>query len=244
MGIVSRPAAVALAATLLTLTATGCGSSAPTSPALDLAVTVPVNGSTVVVPSVRVVGDVSANEAGARVGLRVRGHRVRVHRGGTFMARVHLHRGMNRIRVVAFARGYPRTFSMLTVRFRPGRPKPPPSLRAEVDAVCVMVNTRDWGTMANLNGAPNMKTVESLVANDQTAVRRLEQISAPPGKAGLYGEFVGSLKGTVSNEQAMISSIQTRSASSLRQSISGWEADFKQFQKLGAQLGSAQCLSY
>lgn len=62
---------------------------------------VPVDGATVAIRDIEVVGDVAPQAAV----VRVAGRRVRV-RAGAFRARMRLHTGVNRIRVFASTRGY------------------------------------------------------------------------------------------------------------------------------------------
>jgi hypothetical protein len=96
----------------------GCGSaSKPASaPVVRVSLTAPVDGATVAVPNIEVIGSIDP----ANAVVRVFGSRVKVV-NGAFKQHLLLRNGLTRIRISARARGFTGTTTWVRVRFRPRR---------------------------------------------------------------------------------------------------------------------------
>lgn len=89
------------------------------SRAVQLALTAPTDGATVVVPKIDVLGNVAPDNGV----VFVAGRRVRVTHG-VFKSSLRLRTGTTRIKVEARASGYARTITWVNVRYRPVRVRP------------------------------------------------------------------------------------------------------------------------
>ena len=95
--------------------AAGCGSSSPSAPpGISLSLTAPSYHATVGVPTIDVLGSVDPGTAVVRVNRA----RARVAQGA-FNSPVTLHRGLNRIRIVATADGFKQATVSLKLRYHP-----------------------------------------------------------------------------------------------------------------------------
>ena len=95
--------------------AAGCGSSSPSAPpGISLSLTAPSYHATVGVPTIDVLGSVDPGTAVVRVNHA----RARVAQGA-FNSPVTLHRGLNRIRIVATADGFKQATVSLKLRYHP-----------------------------------------------------------------------------------------------------------------------------
>ena len=232
-----RPLPVTLlVAALIGLLLAGCGSAAPAPRALSLTVTVPVNGITVKVPRIEVLGTI----APARGAVRVGGRRVRVRRGG-FRAGIHLHRGLNRIRIIAAEPGLGRTRSTVTVVFHPGRAAPGPSLVDQVNGVCANLLGQTIALPSLGSPAAARRDLHSLVVLNQSVLNRLEAIHAPAATAAAYEGFLAGRRQLVADIVAIDQAIRDRSVAIFRRSMLALPPLAARQQSLANQMDFTQC---
>jgi hypothetical protein len=103
---------------LLSLVVVGCGGASGPA-AVKLSLTAPTDGATVVVSSLYALGTVQPKGAA----VVISGKPVHVH-SGAFRDRISLHRGLNRLRLVASAPGFLTTTMNVAVRSEPTPQRP------------------------------------------------------------------------------------------------------------------------
>jgi len=102
----------------------GCGGSATaTAPKVEVSLSAPTDGATVIVSRIEVLGTVAPDNAV----LRVSGRHVRV-RHGAFDTGISLRRGLTHIRIEARAAGFLSSSTVISVRYAPRRSTPAGSL--------------------------------------------------------------------------------------------------------------------
>lgn len=192
------------------------------------------------VANVKLVGRVAASDGPVAIHLRVRGRRVRVRRG-RFVARVHLRRGMNRIRLIAAAPGYPRTHSQLLVRFRPEH-RAAPSLVAQANAVCQRAQGQalllDWNTVSSSSALRLLNQLGRLVGRQAA---RLAAIRPPRSKAAPFAAYVGIERTRQVLIPSLVAAIRARSAPAVRHLVSQFRALNIEEERLVRQLNFDQC---
>ena len=123
----------------------GCGSSSSKSTGpqkVQVLLTAPTDGVTVVQSRLAVIGTVTPQNAV----LRISGRRVSTQHG-TFLHPVTIHKGLNHLRIDASALGFVASSTVVAVRYRPGRTAASgssssapsdgiPGLEAEAEASC------------------------------------------------------------------------------------------------------------
>ncbi len=169
----------------------GCGSSAKPLTSISLSVSVPADGATVAAPQIEVEGTVIP----AAAFVRVAGHPVSV-RGGEFSRAMLLHRGTNRIHIVAAATGLPSTGSDVTVRYQAIHSESAAARRrsyliGQVNSACAIADGFGVPSRRRLS---TLSGLDSLLASDGEVLIRLQGIRAPSGLRSTYRAFLGSVR--------------------------------------------------
>jgi hypothetical protein len=216
-----------------------CGSSsAPKGPpTVSLALTAPNDGAIVSVQTIDVVGQVATQ--GAEV--RVNHLRVHVARGG-FKRLFSLHRGTNRIRVVATARGYHRASIAVTVRFRPA------ASQAAGNAFFDLVNSACTKLGNGIEHLPRLTSIavlrQDLASQAQLQERfvgKLHSIHAPRQYAADYARFTRLVSETVSDSQLAGRELEAGQVAQVRALLPRINRLANQALNLGDTLGFQSC---
>jgi hypothetical protein len=213
----------------------GCGSGAPQGP--SLAVTVPVDGSTVLTPHIDMVGTASPGIATVRVGGRL----VRV-RAGTFTAQLRLHRGVNHFRVVAVSAGNHPLQSELTVRYRPQPPPMPPTLTQQINAICQNANTQALLLPKVSDAAGMVKDFRGLVVMLNKMVSRFAAVLPPAAQTREYQSFVTSERGIATGYNDLLNAAEANSKSGVASAVAALRKASPVAQNWASALGFNQCI--
>ncbi len=191
----------------------GCGgSSAPAAHTVTLSVTAPNYDAVVAVRDIEVVGSVAPHGAKVRVDRR----RAKVHKG-SFKHGLTLHRGVNRIRVVATAHGYKRAITVIKLSYRPNNSGAAlNSFLARANGACSKL-VAGIGRLPQVTSAAALhQDVEAVLELDQTFLARLRTIHAPGNLAAPYKRSVDKLQAAVDDFRVTIEKIQSGDAKAAR----------------------------
>ncbi|HEY2005139.1 MAG TPA: hypothetical protein VGG87_01750, partial [Solirubrobacteraceae bacterium] len=226
-----------LSAALIGAGAAGCGTSAPAGPPVaSVSVTVPVNGALLFVSRVKLVGTVASGVQR----IRVAGHRVRVRRGA-FAVSVRLHRGRNRIRILAAAPGFVPTRSWLTLRYSPHGFGSGPSLADRVNGVCTANTNQTYLLVPDTGQPPSLPVYKKLVAAFGAEVARLRTFDPPARQRAAYGEFRAADETAVSEFHALLTETSVAAA---RRDLTVTIAAVKHRDAVGSSLGFFDCVGF
>jgi hypothetical protein len=210
----ARVMACAAAAAALCLSLAGCGGS--TGPqTVQVSLTAPTAGSTIVVSQIRVIGTV----APALAVVVVDGRRVHVW-SGNFAPAVDLRRGVNRVRIVARAAGYRSAVMDVAVRYRPagnGGASPGRSFTARANAICARLASAITALPAGLTRASALSDLAKLDPLTRAALARLQRVNPPPAAAADYATFLGILERTIVLNSELLSALNTGATGEVRQ---------------------------
>jgi hypothetical protein len=218
---------------------TACGgSSAPKGPpTVTLSLTAPNDGAIVSVRTIDVVGQVATQ--GAEV--RVNHQRVHVARSG-FKRLFSLHQGMNRIHVVATARGYHRASITVAVRFQPA------ASQAAGNAFFDLVNAACTKLGNGIEHLPRLTSLAVLRQDlasqaelQQRFVAKLHSIHAPRQYATDYAHFTNLVSETVSDSKFAGRQLEAGQVAQVRALLPKINRLADQALNLGDKLGFQSC---
>jgi Glucodextranase, domain B len=226
--------------------AAGCGSSSPSAPpGISLSLTAPSYHATVGVPTIDVLGSVNPGTAVVRVN---RG-RARVARGA-FNSPVALHRGLNRIRIVATADGFKQATLSLKLRYHPragANPLPAVHHRskaftARANYACALADGAVELLPVATTETTELQDLERMLPIQARLDAQLRAITPPRSKAATFADLIHASRLTIKVVSRELDEIQAGD-------LPGVAAQVRQAKKLAPEvnrdtrvLGLRQCL--
>lgn len=219
----------------IALTGFGTGSSGPLG--LSLRVRVPVNGATVVVPGVGVLGTVTPSTAV----VTLRGRKLHVGANGQFQAHLHLHRGRNRISITAVAPRYHPIASQIVVRYRPGPAAPTPSLASRANAICSAAGDQGFALYDGAYGTSVLQTLKDDVNVARHMLSQLQAIRAPAQASATYASFLSAEQSSIGDAEMIVAAIKARALPELRRGVAQIQVASARRSTAARELGLAVC---
>lgn len=178
-----------------------------------------MDGATVVVDSVAVIGNVSPSQAA----VHINGRHVPV-ANGMFKQVVRLRRGVNRFRITAVAAGYAETATMLSVRYA-GPPRGIAESRAGSDFF-TRVGRVCQGTNAKITALPRLRTVTDIIDTAAKVepilarfIAELQSISPPRALASQYSSFIKDQQDGLDLLRQAVGDLRTNNREAARQAV-------------------------
>ncbi len=214
--------------------AAGCGSSSPSAPpGISLSLTAPSYHATVGVPTIDVLGSVDPGTAVVRVNHA----RARVAQGA-FNSPVTLHRGLNRIRIVATADGFKRATVSLKLRYHPragANPLPAvhhrfKSFSARANHDCAVADGALELLPAPTTETTKVQYLARLVPIQARLDVQLAAVTAPRAKAAAYADLIHALQRGLDADSRELDDIQAGD-------LSNMTVQLRRFERLESKVG-------
>jgi Glucodextranase, domain B len=225
--------------------AAGCGSSSSSAPpGISLSLTAPSYHATVGVPTIDVLGSVDPGTAIVRVNRA----RARVAQGA-FNSPVTLHRGLNRIRIVATADGFKQATVSLKLRYHPragANPLPAvhhrfKSFTARANHDCAVADGALELLPAPTTETTKVQYLARLVPIQARLDAQLAAITPPRATAAAYADLIHALQRGLDADSRELDDIQAGDLSNMTVQLRRFERSEQKVGRQARALGLREC---